>query len=363
MDRVHASFGTFRFPSRLFSGLLLISFLFLTPVKASGQTPSDRVHDFLESASGFNLLGTIHEGVLGSGQSLAIAVPLLEGADYMVVGYCNDACTNLDLVLLDSSGEEVQADRLPDSEPILTLTMESTGQYYIQVEAVECSIDGCDVAVGILGSTDEPGVGPGEDMAGRLTLVGADLLRLGFTELGGEKRGALNTDQAINFPVTLQEGWEYRMVGVCDKDCVDLDLALFDPIGNEVDSDFLEDALPVLAPVPDTTGEYQVEVIMVACGVEPCAYRVATFVKREDFGPGGTTFSGEMVLQETHRGVLDSEDDQLPPGTYLDLYQVEVRAGQRIVLDLGNRNGLEVVVQVQPGEPGGPEVRLRELLV
>jgi len=333
MDRVHPSFGTLRFSFHRFSGLLFIPLLFLAGAEASGQTPSDRVYGFLESASGFNLLGTIQEKVLNSGQSIAITVSMLEGADYMVVGYCNDGCTNIDLVLLDSVGEEIQADRLPDSEPILMLTAESTGQYYIQVEAVECSIDGCDIAVGLLGSTGEPGVRPGEDMAGRLSLVGAELMSLGFIEIGDERRGSLNTDQAITLPVNLQEGLEYRMVGVCDKDCFDLDLALLHPSGEDAASDFLDDALPILVHVPDSTGEYGVEVIMVACDVEPCGFRIATYAKENDVRASGTTFSGEVVFQETYRGELESEDELLS-GAYLDVYLVEVLAGQRIIVDL-----------------------------
>ena len=333
MDRVHPALSTLRFSFHRFSGFLFIPLLFLAGAEASGQTPSDRVYGFLESASGFNLLGTIHEGALDSGQSMAISVPLLEGANYMVVAYCNDSCTNLNLSLVDSAGKEIQADRLPDSEPILMLTAESTGQYYIQVEAVECPVDGCDFAVGLFGSTDEPGVGPGEDMAARLSLVGAELMSMGFTEIGDERRGSLNTDQSITLPINLQEDLEYRMVGVCDKDCFDLDLALLHPSGEDAASDFLDDALPILVHVPDTTGEYGVEVIMVACYVEPCAYRIATYAKGTNERPGGTTFSGEVVFQETYRGELESKD-KLLSGAYIDTYEVEAWAGQRIIVDL-----------------------------
>jgi len=335
MDRVHTSSSTLRrLPCRLSCGFLIIPLLLLSPAEGSGQAPSDRVLDFLESASGFHLLGTIHNGVLNSGHKMGISVTFLEDSDYMVVGYCDDACTNLDLTLFDPSGEEIQADRLPDSEPILALTAESSGRFHIQVETGECSDDGCEIAVGIFGSSDEMGGMPGEDMAARLTLFGAELMSMGFSEIGEEKRGSLNTDQTITIPVTLQEGWEYRMAGVCDMDCFDLDLVLFDPRGAEVAFDVFEDALPILAHTPDTTGEHKVEVIMVACDVEPCAYRIATYAKGEGVGPGGTTFSGVLVLLETHRGRLDPGDGQLPSGAYLDVYEVEVQPGQRIIVDL-----------------------------
>jgi hypothetical protein len=334
MEPVHASSsGTLRFPRRLFSALLS-TLLVLPPLTvASGQTPSDRVYEFLESASGFFLLGTLHEGALESGRSMAITVPLLEGAEYMVVAYCDDRCVNLDLILFDSSGEEILADRLPDREPILALTAESTGEYFIQAEAVECLEAGCEVAVGILGSTDEPGVGPGEDMGSRLILASAELTSAGFAQIEGDRRGALGTDKTVDLPVMLQQGSEYRIIGVCDRDCLDFDLALFDPAGVEVASDYWEDALPILVHRPDTTGEYRVEVIMVACQVEPCAYRIATYVKEGNAEPGGAPFSGALISHETYDGLLDSNDQELS-GAYLDVYEVEARVGERIIVDL-----------------------------
>lgn len=351
MDRVHASPGTPRLSFRRLGRFLVLPLLLTAPVEVLGQSPSDQVLEFMGSASGFTLLGSIHQAVLDTGKSLAIEVPFLDGVDYMVVAFCSDTCTNLDLTLFDSLAEEIQADRLPDAEPILMLTAEATGQYYIQVDAVECSVSGCDIAVGILGSTEEPGMGPGEDMGGRLTLVGAEFVSLGFTEVGDELRGSLNTDQAITLPVTLQEGLEYRMVGVCDKDCFDLDLALLDSTGADVATDFLEDALPVLIHRPKTTEAFQVEVIMVACAVEPCAYRIATYAKGEDAGPGGTTFSGDLISHETYRGELESTDDLLS-GAFLDVYEVEVKAGQRIIVDLRSDEFDTLLRVLDPEEEG-----------
>jgi len=334
MGRVSAPANTPRFAISVLKKLLLVPLLLLFAVPAQGQSPSDRIHRFLESASGFQLLETIHTAVLDSGKAITFSVTLLEGAEYMVVGYCDEACTNIDLTLLDPSGEEIQADRLPDAEPILMLAAETTGEYFIQAQAIECSVTGCNIALGILGSTAEPGVGPGEDMAGRLSLVGAEFGSFGFTEVGHVRRGSLNTDQSISLPVPFEEGMEYRIAGVCDKDCFDLDLVLRDPQGTEVDSDLLVDALPILAHVADTTGDYQMDVAMVACGVEPCAFRIVTYARSGGGAPGGMTFSGELMFQETHSGKLGPEDETLPTGQYLDVYEIEAEAGQRIIVDL-----------------------------
>lgn len=352
MDSVYAPPGTCRFPISRSGISWTLLFLLLSPSAAIGQTLPDRIQDFLESASGFSLLGSVHEGTLSAGQELVVSVSLLERGEYMVVGYCDDACTNLDLTLFDPSRQEIQSDRLPDSEPILTLTAETTGQYFIKVDVVDCAADSCGFAIGVLGSTDEPGASPGQDMGARLTLVGAELTALGFTEVGREMRGSLNSDQAVSVPVQMEEGQEYRMAGVCDVDCLDLDLVLYDPSGVEVDSDVLEDALPILAYVPDTTAVHQVEVIMIACEVEPCAYRIATYAKGEDVGPGGTPLSGEMVSFVTHQGELARSDERSESGAYLDHYEVEAKAGQRIVVDLRS-DEFDTLLRVKA--PGGEE--------
>ena len=45
---------------------------------------------------------------------MGITTTLLGRSDYMVVGFCDDSCGNLDLALFDSAGVELQADRLED---------------------------------------------------------------------------------------------------------------------------------------------------------------------------------------------------------------------------------------------------------
>lgn len=353
MDLVPPFPRTLRIPPRRFGRCVIISLFSLLPAGLGGQTPAEKVLNFLENASGFYLMGEIHEGALTSGHRAIISLPLIEGADYIIVAYCDEACSNLDLILFDSAGAEIQSDRLPDPEPVLMLAAESTGHFYVQVNAIDCQLDGCRYALGILGSTEEPGAYPGEDMTGRLALVGAELEGMGFSKVEEERRGSLITDQAITFPVTLQGGMEYRVVGVCDIDCFDLDLALIDPDGKDAASDFLNDALPLMAHIPDTTTDYQVEVMMVACDVHPCAFRVATYVKEVDPGPGRTTFSGEVVHQETIEGKLESTDEELG-GAYLDVYQVEARAGQRIIVNLRS-DDFDTLLRLLDPKGTGPE--------
>lgn len=333
MDRVFASALTLKLSPGSLTRVALTLCAILFPIGAYGQSPLDRVNGFLESASGFNLLGDIQRGVLRTNGEMSIAVTLLEGADYMVVAYCGENCGNLDLALFDAEGNEVLADRLPDTEPILALSAEKTGDYQIVVETGECLEHGCSVAVGVMGSTDEPGAIPGEDMGGRLEIFGMEVTKLGFTKSGEGGRGGLGNEEAVKIPIPLQKGVEYRIAGTCDLDCYDLDLALFDPNEAEVTGDFLDDDFPILAFVPETTGIYQLEVIMIACGLPPCAYRTTSYSREAQLGPQGTFFSGEVISYQTFHGNLQ-KGDELLSDTYLDVYEVDVEAGQRMVLDL-----------------------------
>jgi len=288
---------------------------------------------FLASASGFSLVRDVQEGSMASGEILEIPVTLMAGSDYMLVGFCDQACSNLDLLLLDASGEEVQADTLPDSQPMVTFSPESLHPSVVKVVMARCATPRCRFALGILGRSQEPGVPPGEDMIGRLALFGSELRVQGFTEIEGNRIGSLATDQAVRIPVSARQGLEYRIVGVCDQDCWDLDLALYDSAGGEVASDFLEDALPILAFSPESDGSFEVEVIMVACGLEPCGFRLGTYAKSDSPGPTTPSFSGELLFFETYDGELGPDDEQLGQA-YVDEYEVQATAGQRIVVDL-----------------------------
>ena len=333
MDRLTGSVFTIGSIPGLLAAAVIASSAVLFPREASGQTPVDRIHAFMESASGFNLLGDIQRGILRTNDTMSIAVTLLEGAEYMVVAYCGEDCGNLDLTLLDASGVEVQSDRLPDTEPILALSAEETGEFKILAQTGECPEPGYYVAVGIMGSTDEPGAIPGEDMSGRLEIFGMEVKNLGFKKVGQEARGGLKNEEAIQIPIPLQKGMEYRIAGTCDLDCFDLDLAIFDPQGQEVTGDFLEDDFPILGLIPDNTGVFQLEVIMVACGLEPCAFRTVAYSREVQLQPEGADFSGEVVSYRTIQGELDRDDEQLW-NTYFEVYEVDLEAGQRLILDL-----------------------------
>ncbi|HJU86984.1 MAG TPA: hypothetical protein VJ788_06425 [Gemmatimonadota bacterium] len=88
-----------------------------------------------------------------------------------------------------------------------------------------------------------------------------------------------DSEPVDNWPVYLSAGSTYRIVGVCDNDCTDFDLSLEDADRNVLVSDVLEDDLPIVNFSPSTSATYWIRPTMVACGVNPCGYGIAVFVR------------------------------------------------------------------------------------
>ena len=87
-------------------------------------------------------------------------------------------------------------------------------------------------------------------------------------------------DETVTF--RLRRGVRYALLAVCDQDCGDLDVRLFDPSDREVARDVQKDDTPIVEIVPDKTGEYSLKVEMAECSDQPCAYGVGVYAAGED---------------------------------------------------------------------------------
>ncbi|HMQ86294.1 MAG TPA: hypothetical protein PKB07_01820 [Flavilitoribacter sp.] len=89
----------------------------------------------------------------------------------------------------------------------------------------------------------------------------------------------LNDDGYTSYYFTLYRGWTYRIWGVCDNDCDDLDLCLYDESNNEIDCDKTTDDRPVTKVTPKWTGRFRLQVKMYDCKINPCKFGFAVFGK------------------------------------------------------------------------------------
>lgn len=336
-------------PLRAVGPLLVGCLLLCLPSLSFAQTPLERIGEFQGSASGFSQVGDPETGTLSEDQDAFFMVELARGSDYMIVSFC-EGCTDLDLVLLAPDGEEVQADRLPDAEPILTFTAAGSGRYGVRVEMVECGDDSCPYAAGVFAGELDPAAGLfGTDMSERISSFREELEEEGYVEIDGGDSGTLEEGLEIRFPVSLREGVEYELVGVCDADCEDMDLVLFDPDGLEVDEDLLPDPVPLLSHTPAVTGNFRVGVTMVICKLEPCAYRVVLFARGEGISPTEPQAAEEEPPEVIHEGELEEGDERsIRGGEFYDLYTVELEEGQRFVADLRSTDFDTYLVVLSP---------------
>lgn len=108
------------------------------------------------------------------------------------------------------------------------------------------------------------------ELAQRLTRAETLLTENGYARAAGPFAGGLPEARARRFTVMLRAGQDYRIVGVCDHRCGNLDLRLFADNNQLVAQDVLRDAVPVIHVRPVATGNYDIEAVMAHCNEAPC---------------------------------------------------------------------------------------------
>jgi hypothetical protein len=111
----------------------------------------------------------------------------------------------------------------------------------------------------------------------RLAQVSQTLTAQGFQQIGQANVGQIPHGQSQAVPVTLEVGGDYRIVGVCDNDCLVLDLFVIDENGVNVAQDNALDANPIVAIAPQWTGPFTVTAAMPNCTVSPCYYALVLY--------------------------------------------------------------------------------------
>lgn len=89
--------------------------------------------------------------------------------------------------------------------------------------------------------------------------------------------GDLHDDYHHDVTANLQPYTTYHVVGVCDRDCSDLDLKVLGPDGNLVVQDVATDDSPIVTFTTGGDGAYTIRVIMASCHVEPCGWGINLF--------------------------------------------------------------------------------------
>lgn len=121
------------------------------------QAQQDIVTTQLDSAvvlmagQGFTPADQPVTGQLAQGDDEEFELDLEAGTNYFVVGVCDGGCSDLDLVLTDGSGEEVEADREMDDVPMLAIEGQR-GSFVLSVQMATCSSAQCHYGVRVFRS-------------------------------------------------------------------------------------------------------------------------------------------------------------------------------------------------------------------
>lgn len=100
---------------------------------------------------------------------------------------------------------------------------------------------------------------------------------MGGKQLSAALTGALPQGGKDRLTIELDSGGQFSFLAVCDSDCSDIDLRVYDPSGALVGEDVLLDDYPVVSFTAARSATYVVEVIMATCRQAPCYYAVGTF--------------------------------------------------------------------------------------
>ncbi len=113
----------------------------------------------------------------------------------------------------------------------------------------------------------------------QLRLLRDNMVPKGFRSTHNPFIGNLGRGGDENITLNLRQGTTYTIVGVCDSDCRDLDLELFDGNGNRLASDRKVNSIPFVSVSPRWNARFTVKAIMPSCSNEPCRYGIEVFGK------------------------------------------------------------------------------------
>lgn len=107
----------------------------------------------------------------------------------------------------------------------------------------------------------------------RLSEVVGAYINNGYRQIGEHYIDGLSNGKIKAYPnITLQGGMDYVLVSTCDKDCSDIDIAIFDENDKEIVEDVESDALPIISFTANRTSQAEIRVRMHKCASSSGCY-------------------------------------------------------------------------------------------
>ena len=111
----------------------------------------DRV-DTAMAKRGFEQTHTPKIDKLRQGDSDSFSFTLKKGMSSTIVSVCDADCSDLDLVLRDEGGNDIDNDDQRDDMPIVSVQPKWTGKFTLRVKMYSCNNNPCYYGIGIYGA-------------------------------------------------------------------------------------------------------------------------------------------------------------------------------------------------------------------
>lgn len=118
-----------------------------------GDQWAQQVKRYMDAAAkpffdrGYHYGGFTYSGGLNNGARERLTVRLGAGLTSQIMGGCDTDCSDIDLVLFDAAGNQIDSDVQADDYPIVSAKPASDGVYTLEVRMVKCRADPCRYAI------------------------------------------------------------------------------------------------------------------------------------------------------------------------------------------------------------------------
>jgi hypothetical protein len=120
----------------------------------------------------------------------------------------------------------------------------------------------------------------GQDFVQRQLLKHSlDLTNQGYTISHDVSYDFLRQGEFKFYTTNLKRGVEYKILSVCDGDCGDIDLKLYDENNKVVSEDLGTDDIPIVSCKPRWSGQFKIYVKMYECSLNPCKFGLVVYSK------------------------------------------------------------------------------------
>ena len=199
------------------------------------------------------------------------ALNLEDGFCYAFATLGGPGARDTDVFLVDGTGNEIERDVSTDMDATVQYCPDQAGQYQLRTRMY--SGQGPIFTVGyvqprggqqaaqagqVIATSSTAGAGLEENFR----LLDADMRARGYESFGEPSRGQLAEGETRDFSIELEGGKCYAILAVGDNGVRDLDLAILDQRGRQLDRDVESDPRPIVRVCADRSGEYTMQVRM-----------------------------------------------------------------------------------------------------